>query len=167
MDDHALELINGDVDLGRWGLDPGRPLTRAERAALEPLAELLRRLAETVAAGDQLSTDQLAELNAVIGRTPVVARIEAGGEGRYVLDLTPVAESWEDRAVRELAGSFASILRRAPDRLKLCENPDCRRAFFDRTRSRTRRWCDSAGCGNRARVRSYRERARKSRTTST
>jgi predicted RNA-binding Zn ribbon-like protein len=65
--------------------------------------------------------------------------------------------------VRELAGSFGSILRRAPDRLKLCENPDCRRAFFDRTRSRTLRWCDSAGCGNRARVRGYRERARKSR----
>jgi predicted RNA-binding Zn ribbon-like protein len=166
MDDRALELINGDIDLARWQLDPGRPLTSSEGRALTALAALLRRLAETVVAGRELTEDQLAELNAVIGRTPVVARIEPGGEGRYVLDLTPVAESWEDRAVRELAGSFGSILRRAPERLRLCENPDCRRAFFDRTRSRTRRWCDSASCGNQARVRRYRERSRKSRTTS-
>ena len=160
MDDRAIELINGELELGRR-------LTPSERLALDELAALLRRLTGTIAAGETLSDEQLAELNAVIGRTPVVARIEAGGGGRYVLDLTPVSATWEEHAVRELAGSFGSILRRAPDRLKLCENPDCGRAFFDRTRSRTRRWCDSGSCGNRARVRRYRERARKSRTTST
>jgi predicted RNA-binding Zn ribbon-like protein len=158
VDDHALELINGDVDLRRWGLDPGRPLSASEEQALAALRDLLKGLAETVAGGRELDQGELAALNAVIGRTPVVARLEPGGEGRYVLDLTPVAESWEDRAVRELAGSFGSILRRAPNRLKLCENPDCRRAFFDRTRSRTRRWCDSGTCGNRLRVRRHRER---------
>jgi predicted RNA-binding Zn ribbon-like protein len=166
MDDHALELINGELELARWGLDPGRPLQASEERALASLRDLLGRLAETVAAGHELDADELAALNAVIGRTPVRARLERGGEGRYVLELTPVAESWEERAVRELAGSFGSVLRRAPNRLKLCENPDCRRAFFDRTRSRTRRWCESGGCGNRLRVRRYRERARKSRTTS-
>jgi predicted RNA-binding Zn ribbon-like protein len=153
VDDGAIDLMNGDFDAGRR-------LTASERAALEELAALLRGLTETVAAGAELSAEQLAAFNAVIGRTPVLARIEPGGGGRYVLDLTPVAESREDRLVRELAGSFGSILRRAPDRLKLCENPDCRRAFFDRTRSRTRRWCDSAACGNRMRVRRHRARAR-------
>jgi predicted RNA-binding Zn ribbon-like protein len=146
MDDAAIDLINGDLSV--------------QGSAFEELAALLRRLTETVASGAELSSRQLAEFNAVIGRTPVVARIEPGGEGRYVLDMTPVGASEQDRLVRELAGSFGSILRRAPDRLKLCENPECRRAFFDRTRSRTRRWCDSAGCGNRARVRRYRERTK-------
>ena len=149
MDDAAIDLINGDFDAGP-----------AQGKALDELAALLRGLAETVASGAELSSEQLAEFNAVIGRTPVVARIEPGGEGRYVVDLTPVGGSEQDRLVRELAGSFGSILRRAPDRLKLCDNPDCRRAFFDRTRSRTRRWCDSGTCGNRARVRRHRERAR-------
>jgi predicted RNA-binding Zn ribbon-like protein len=160
VDDRAIELINGDFD-------PGRRLAGAERRALDDLAALLRRLTETVASGAELSAAELAAFNDVIGSTPVVARIEPGGEGRYVLDLTPVGGSAHDRLLRELAGSFGSILRRAPDRLKLCENPECRRAFFDRTRSRTRRWCDSGACGNRARVRRYRERSRNARTTST
>ena len=154
MDDAAIDLINGDFDAGR-------PLMRSEQKALQELAALLRGLAETVASGRELSEGQLAAFNAVVGRTPVVARLERGGDGRYVLDLTPVAESERDRLVRELAGSFGSILRRAPDRLKLCGNPECRRAFFDRTRSRTRRWCASATCGNRARVRRHRARKEK------
>ena len=150
MDNAAIDLINGDFE-AEPSLQP----------ALGGLAALLRRLAETVASGAELSSKQLAEFNAVIGGTPVVARIEPGGEGRYVLDLTPVGGSEQDLLIRELAGSFGSILRRAPDRLKLCENPECRRAFFDRTRSRTRRWCDSGTCGNRARVRRHRERAKR------
>jgi predicted RNA-binding Zn ribbon-like protein len=159
VDDLAIDLINGE-------LDPGRRLTAGERHALDELAALLRRLTETVASGAELSGEELAEFNAVIGRTPVVARIEPGGRGRYVLDLTPVGGSELDRLLRESAGSFGSILRRAPDRLKLCENPDCRRAFFDRTKNRGRRWCDSGTCGNRARVRRHRARSRNARRTS-
>jgi predicted RNA-binding Zn ribbon-like protein len=151
MDDAAIDLMNGELDLGP-------DVTAADRRALDDLAALLRRLTETVVSGSELSEDELAAFNAVVARTPVVARLEAGGEGRYVLDLTPVGGSKRDRLLRELAGSFGSILRRAPDRLKLCENPDCRRAFFDRTRSRTRRWCEAGGCGNRMRVRRHRER---------
>jgi predicted RNA-binding Zn ribbon-like protein len=113
--------------------------------------ELLRRLAATVADGRMLSSAELDELNALIGRTPVTVRLVDGGEGRYALDMRPVAEDPE----RELAGSFASLLRRAPDRLKRCE--ECGRFFLDSTRSRTRRWC-SPQCGDRARVRAHRAR---------
>jgi predicted RNA-binding Zn ribbon-like protein len=56
---------------------------------------------------------------------------------------------------RELAGSFASLLRRAPDRLKRCE--ECGRYFLDSTRSRTQRWC-TPQCGDRVRVRAHRAR---------
>lgn len=45
------------------------------------------------------------------------------------------------------------------DRLKLCANDACRWAFHDRSRNRSGRWCDMAVCGNRAKVRAYRERA--------
>jgi predicted RNA-binding Zn ribbon-like protein len=113
--------------------------------------ELLRRLAATVADGRMLSSAELDDLNALIGRTPVTVRLVDGGEGRYALDMRPVAEDPE----RELAGSFASLLRRAPDRLKRCE--ECGRFFLDSTRSRTRRWC-SPQCGDRARVRAHRAR---------
>jgi predicted RNA-binding Zn ribbon-like protein len=117
--------------------------------------ELLRRLARTVAEGRMLDEAQLGELNTLLARTPVEVRLEDGGEGRYVLDMRAVAGDPQQAAERELAGSFSSLLRRAPDRLKLCE--ECGRFFLDSTRSRTQRWC-TPQCGDRARVRAHRAR---------
>jgi predicted RNA-binding Zn ribbon-like protein len=112
---------------------------------------LVRRLAATVADGRMLDAAQLARLNELLGRTPVTARLVDGGEGHYALEMRAVAKDPE----RELAGSFASLLRRAPDRLKRCE--ECGRYFLDSTRSRTQRWC-TPRCGDRARVRAHRAR---------
>ncbi|MFF3419551.1 CGNR zinc finger domain-containing protein [Streptomyces sp. NPDC002698] len=44
------------------------------------------------------------------------------------------------------------------DRLRRCEAPDCRRAFVDLSRNRSRRYCDSRTCGNRLHVAAYRAR---------
>lgn len=38
-------------------------------------------------------------------------------------------------------------------RLGRCANPACRLVFEDGSRNRSRRWCDTTGCGNRDRVR--------------
>jgi predicted RNA-binding Zn ribbon-like protein len=46
------------------------------------------------------------------------------------------------------------------DRLKMCASDECRWIFFDRSKSRNRRWCSSALCGNRQKTRSYRRRRR-------
>lgn len=48
------------------------------------------------------------------------------------------------------------------DRVRLCGNPHCRLIFLDVSRNRSRRWCDSAGCGNRDRVRRHRSGAAQS-----
>jgi predicted RNA-binding Zn ribbon-like protein len=147
--------------LRRWRLDPGRPPSRSGLEALAELRALLRDLT-AAAAERRLDRSELAALNAVLSLAPVRARVEAGDGGGYVVEMTPVGGRWEDVAVRELAGAFASMLRRShPLRLKLCADDACRIAFYDDTRSRTRRWHDPATCGNRARVRRHRERARK------
>ena len=46
-------------------------------------------------------------------------------------------------------------------RLKACPDDACQWAFYDRSRNRSRTWCDMQDCGNRAKVRAF--RARKSR----
>ena len=45
------------------------------------------------------------------------------------------------------------------ERLKSCPASDCRWAFYDKSRNRSAVWCNMAVCGNRAKVRSYRERS--------
>ena len=44
------------------------------------------------------------------------------------------------------------------DRLKLCSNPDCRWAIYDRSHSRRGQWCDMTTCGNRIKNRNLRAR---------
>jgi predicted RNA-binding Zn ribbon-like protein len=43
-------------------------------------------------------------------------------------------------------------------RLKACPADDCQYAFYDRSRNRSAVWCDMKVCGNRHKVRSFRER---------
>ena len=50
-------------------------------------------------------------------------------------------------------------LRGVDARLRVCGNPRCRFAFIDRSRNRSRVWCESAACGNRIRVGRHRRRA--------
>jgi predicted RNA-binding Zn ribbon-like protein len=47
--------------------------------------------------------------------------------------------------------------------VKACEGPSCTLLFTDHTRSRARRWCSMAICGNRAKQAAHRERARANR----
>ena len=63
-----------------------------------------------------------------------------------------------------LALAAADLLHR-PDlsALRRCAGEGCGWWFLDTTRNHSRRWCDSQDCGNRARVRSYAERHRRSR----
>ncbi|MCK1797862.1 CGNR zinc finger domain-containing protein [Streptomyces sp. XM4193] len=48
------------------------------------------------------------------------------------------------------------------ERLRRCGAPDCRRAFIDLSRNRSRRYCSSRTCGNRLHVAAYRARRRES-----
>jgi predicted RNA-binding Zn ribbon-like protein len=45
-------------------------------------------------------------------------------------------------------------------RLKVCPAEECRWAFYDRSRNRSRSWCSMEVCGNRAKTRAYRARSR-------
>ena len=51
-------------------------------------------------------------------------------------------------------------------RLKACPADDCHWAFYDESKNRSGTWCDMAVCGNRAKVRAYRERSTRARSGS-
>ncbi|MEV7392546.1 CGNR zinc finger domain-containing protein [Streptomyces sp. NPDC091215] len=77
-----------------------------------------------------------------------VFRGEAGAE---------LAQRTGDTALGRVALAIADLMRAGQwSRLRLCANPDCRGAFFDTTRSRTRRWHSYELCGNRLNVAAHR-----------
>jgi predicted RNA-binding Zn ribbon-like protein len=44
------------------------------------------------------------------------------------------------------------------ERMKACRADDCRWAFLDTSKNRSRAWCSMESCGNRAKVNAYRQR---------
>ncbi len=72
--------------------------------------------------------------------------------------------SSRDVSVLELIGlrvtaAALSLLRNPPAaRIKTCPGENCGWKFLDRSKNRSRRWCDMAVCGNLVKARQYRAR---------
>ncbi len=187
MDEPWIELLNSDWHdfrsqgpaedrlespqwvggfLAQWKLSPRVVAAKSTRIGLGELRSLLKRLVLTIAEGQRPHPDDLETLNAYLAAGPFHCRLQYVPEADrvYYLRMEPVRENLQT-TLAHIARSFAEVLVAGdPARIKLCENPDCRWVFYDRSRSRTRRWCEGAsGCGNLLKVRRFRERQKKKR----
>jgi hypothetical protein len=62
-------------------------------------------------------------------------------------------------AVGVLLGiAFMAELDGSWHRFRLCANPGCGTVFYDRSKNHSARWCSMQVCGNRHKVRAFRER---------
>ncbi|MGH2700502.1 MAG: CGNR zinc finger domain-containing protein [Actinomycetota bacterium] len=128
---------------------------------LHALRSLLRGIVETVAADRKIPTAEIKQLNAFLEKADVHHRMkESAGELR--LETIPLLDH-DEALVGSIALSAAEYFASGDrQRLKICGNSGCRWVFYDNSKNRSRRWCDSNLCGNLFKVRRYRSR----RTTS-
>jgi len=74
----------------------------------------------------------------------------------------PVLAAEDDGARGALGRIVAAVAELAPTddwkRLKTCRDENCRVAFYDKSRNRSRAWCSMEVCGNREKARSFRHR---------
>jgi predicted RNA-binding Zn ribbon-like protein len=77
-----------------------------------------------------------------------------------------VAYEWSDEVLLDrplwaIARSAADLLRsKEVAQVRECGSDTCEWLFVDKSRNHTRRWCDMNDCGNRAKVRRFRQRQR-------
>lgn len=149
--DHLREPSDAVEYLATHGVRiPDQAPSPSELGRLTEIREMVRSLIEPGA-----------------GWTPQVrAMLETA---RYGLDddqsLRASGTGW-DGFVDDLMPPLLEVVE-SRDRLRLCGNPMCRLLFLDSSRNRSRQWCDTAGCGNRIRVRRHRRAGRTgARTTS-
>lgn len=121
----------------------GKPLSSKALEKLQPLNQLLARDSEfaqiVVRAREKAPNSPLHLIRLRRWRSPDAL-------------LLPLAEALAALVCNE---SFADI--------KHCEGPACSLLYVDRTRTRSRRWCAMAVCGNRTKQAAH--RVRKSRGT--
>jgi predicted RNA-binding Zn ribbon-like protein len=132
----------------------GEPLSDSELQQATRLREALRAL---MLRNNEGASDAHAgrELEQVARRGDLAVHFAPDG----TMSLQPGAEG----LAGALAGLLIPVARAVNDgswqRVKACRSADCAWAFYDRSRNRSGVWCDMAVCGNRTKVRAYRERA--------
>ncbi len=126
-------------------------------ADLRAVRDVRARFADVFAAPDPRTCAELINrLVAAAGTTPRLT--DHDGFDWHVHYFAPGA-SVADHLAADCGMALAFIVVSGEhERLRRCEAPDCRRAFVDLSRNRSRRYCDSRTCGNRLHVAAYRAR---------
>ena len=94
----------------------------------------------------------------VLGRTAARARLALEFDPDGNARLEPAASGVAGALGRVLAIVAGAMADGTWKRLKACRADDCRWAFYDHARNRSRHWCSMAVCGNRTKARAYRRR---------
>lgn len=134
-------------------LDTAPAATAADLAAGLRLREAIYDVLRATSDARPLPSEALVVLHAAAAGPAVVLTLDAAGDlhrdGDVTAALTAVA-----RAAIELVGGPER------QRLRWCADVACTHPFLDNSRGGRRRWCGMAGCGDRAKARTYRARRR-------
>ncbi len=170
------ERLDSYAGLLSWGLQAGlleegqaraleREAGRHPRLAESVLArgrelrEAIFRIFSAVAAGRPLAAVDLATLNASLSQALARRRVSVvAGRPGWVWDED---ERALDRPLWPVAAAAAELLLSPElERVRECAAGTCAWLFLDRSRNRSRRWCDMTVCGNRDKARRHRARGR-------
>jgi predicted RNA-binding Zn ribbon-like protein len=95
-------------------------------------------------------------LNAAAERSGLLLAFDDGGEGTF----RPRQPCVDGAIGIILAAVHRAMLDRSWAKLKVCADPTCLWAYYDRSKNGCSRWCNAGLCGNRDKVKRFRERAR-------
>ncbi|NJP44045.1 CGNR zinc finger domain-containing protein [Actinacidiphila epipremni] len=132
---------------------------RLDRHDITAVHAVRGRFTEVFAAPDDATASGM--LNAMIAEAGTTPRLtDHDGYDWHVHYFAPGA-SLSDHLAADCGMALAFLIVAGErERLRRCDAPDCRRAFVDLSRNRSRRYCDSRTCGNRLHVAAYRARRR-------
>ena len=185
--DLAVDLANTSApeEAGAGRLDSWRDLvdflelrdavTREEGAALRSLGEreahacaaafdralelrgTVRAILEALAARRPLQAGWVAAVNQALGWGTGASRLVRQGRGWRLAFASTLTEP--RRALAPIARSAADLIAQGRGALvRKCANPRCVLYFRDTSRTRRRRWCSMAVCGNRMKVAAHTHR---------
>lgn len=154
------ELLRAPNDVADWlagsRLALAAPMTDVrvrltELRQLKEFRDTMWSVARGLARGDAVEPRQVELINDCAGTTL-----------RPELDLTGVRH-WAspvtgDQIVGAAARDAIELIGQNADRLRECHADDCSLLFVDTSRPGSRRWCSMQRCGNRNKVKSYRNR---------
>jgi predicted RNA-binding Zn ribbon-like protein len=144
--------------IARWA-------SRNQKAAAELFAEAIGvreaifRIFRALAAGETVREQDFAALRAALVQAPV-RRLLAHAETGYGWRLAPPEPTVPALLAPVLWSAADLMVAGERRRIRQCANEKCRWLFLDASKNDTRRWCDMASCGNRAKARRHYHRSK-------
>jgi predicted RNA-binding Zn ribbon-like protein len=155
--DDIIDFLRVTGALDEAGEAAARELARAHEADFVSLAVRLRSTVTAalvaIEQGTPLAADDLALLNDVLRADAAYDRLDIAGDGYQLVR----ARLRDDPAalLAPIARDAAQLLATPGVPVRHCAGTNCVRHFYDDSRTRKRRWCDMAICGNRAKVAAF------------
>jgi predicted RNA-binding Zn ribbon-like protein len=159
--DAGTDSIASPSELHAWLMSHGLAHTH-DQMSLEDVAravDLREALRELIGlnTGGRFPIGAAEALNRTAGASLLRVSVSSAGDVR----LDSARGSPLERAGGAiLAAVYRAVTDGSWSRMKLCKNPRCRWAFYDRSKNRSGGWCTMAICGNRAKARTFRARRR-------
>jgi len=156
--DEQTDTLRTPAQLGEWlsvrGLSDAATPSAAEHRRAIALREALRS-ALLAHNGVEPDADPEVELERAAAR----GLLRVHFHGADAVALEPSAAGVDGALARILVPVVHATADRTWSRVKACRADGCHWAFYDRSRNRAGVWCDMAVCGNRTKVRTFRERS--------
>jgi predicted RNA-binding Zn ribbon-like protein len=162
---HARMMAPGDCDAAAALLARDRRLASDLLARALELRDVIYRIGTAIAGRRQPPAADVQRLTRI--HAGCIARAHLGSLGaNYAWMWTP-----HDGVVEAVLGPLALsaltlLVQSDVTRIKQCAGEHCGWLFFDTTKNKRRRWCDMEVCGNRAKQKAHRARARGGRPIS-
>lgn len=127
---------------------------RAVREARE-LREALYGVFRAIAEQRKPKTTDVDRVNRAVAEIYGRATLAPSG-GRFVLE-TGTGDGLARITAKVVRAAVELLTSNAALQIGRCADDTCQWVFLDTTRSHTRRWCDMKSCGNRSKVRRFRD----------
>jgi predicted RNA-binding Zn ribbon-like protein len=126
-------------------------------AKAQKLHAAMRAIFVAMTAKEPIERDWVESVNEILriteGHDELIAQ-----DGKWSIEFIAREESLE-WLLAAIARSAAEIIAEGPSaRLRVCSNPSCGLFFYDTSRTKRRRWCSMARCGNRHKVAAFSRR---------
>ena len=122
---------------------------------LTALRDQLRAILRRWSLAGSLTARDAAALDGWVSKTRLRHRVSRIS-GRVELCVEPIDRDWTWAMTRIAASAVELAGNGAPERLKVCANPDCSWMFYDHTLNRCQRFCSTSPCATVVRVRRFR-----------
>lgn len=123
---------------------------------LESVKKLRSRLAELWAADEDAAVDAV---NQLLVKAKALPQLVKHGSWDWHLHATTPEAPLADRMGTEAAMALVDVIRsKEMDRMRVCAAEDCDAVVLDLSRNRSKLYCDTGNCANRAHVAAYRAR---------